>query len=81
MLPATAFTQILQGITAALLLAPKAAELIQATRELFRQLFTANLITKEQQEAVSEYVDSVCRLAEAGVIPPHWEVRPDPPQA
>jgi hypothetical protein len=69
---------ILQGIQAAIALAPEAARIVTQAKALFEALFTQRLITKAQQDALDASVDSWTSLAMAGIVPPAWQVRPEP---
>ncbi len=75
--PAT-ITLIIQGIEAAIAAAPGVVEVAQKAKDFISSLFTANLITKDVQDALHAHVDAVSKMAEAGVIPNHWQVQPDP---
>lgn len=69
---------ILAGIQAALSAAPKVAEIAKAAKELVSALFTAKVITKEQQDALMRWVDVQAELAGLGIYPESWGVEPDP---
>lgn len=69
---------ILQGIQAAIALAPRVAEIAKAGKDMIDALFTAKVITKEQQDALHRFVDNQSELAALGIVPPSWQVEPDP---
>jgi hypothetical protein len=54
------------------------AEIIGSLKGLLGTLFRAGLVTKAEQDATAAYLDSVQDLVTAGVVPPHWQVQPDP---
>lgn len=68
---------IIQGIQMAIALAPKVVEIVTAGKNLITSLFSAGLITKEQQDAIHAHLDSYAALWAAG-IPVHWTIEPDP---
>jgi hypothetical protein len=67
-----------QAVMAAVSAAPKVIELANAAKEFVQQLFNANLISKEIQDVTFKYVEAVCGAAKLGVIPPSFQVQPDP---
>jgi hypothetical protein len=67
-----------QAVMAAVYAAPKVMELAAAAKEFIQQMFAAGLITKEAQDATFKYVEAVTGAAKAGVIPPSFQVQPDP---
>lgn len=69
---------ILQGIIAALTAAPKVAELAIEAKKFIEALFTNQVITAEQQNAMKAEVDAIVALSQAGIVPSHWQVEPDP---
>lgn len=69
---------IIQGVQAALAAAPQAIAVAEKAKELIDALFGAKLITAEQQQATKSHIDSIVAMAQAGIIPSHWLVRPDP---
>jgi hypothetical protein len=69
---------IMQAISAAIAAAPKVVEVAKAAKDFITSLFTANLITKEQQDALHAFVDNQGQLALAGIPPIHWTVEADP---
>ncbi len=69
---------ILQGLQLAIQAAPQVAEIVTKGKDLITSLFTAKLITKEQQDALHAHVDAVCAMVQAGIVPPAWQVLPDP---
>lgn len=77
MTPATILL-IVQGIQAAISAAPAAVEIVAKAKEFISALFSANAITKAQQDALHAHIDSLQALALAGVVPSHWQVQPDP---
>ena len=70
--------QVIQLINAMLTAAPRVAELVKQGKDLITALFTAKLITKEQQDAMHAYVDGLAAMHMAGIVPQHWQVEPDP---
>ena len=69
---------ILQGLQAAITAAPLALDVVKQAKALISSLFTAELITAEQQAALHLQVDAYAALAAANIVPPHWQVEPDP---
>lgn len=69
---------ILQGIQAAIAAAPQVIDIVTKGKDFITALFTANLITKAQQDALHAHVDSMSALAMAGIVPDSWKVEPDP---
>jgi len=70
--------QILQGIEVAIGIAPQVAGIVSSAKDLFNAMFKAGLITVEQQDAAHAYVDAIYGMRQAGIIPPAWQVEPDP---
>jgi hypothetical protein len=68
---------ILAGIQAAISAAPQVAEVIAAAKNLLTSLFGAGVISKEQQDALHQWVDSHAALVQQGIEPPSWSVEPD----
>jgi hypothetical protein len=77
MTPATILL-LIQGIQAAIAAAPQAIAVAQKAKDLVSALFTANAITKEQQDALHAHIDGLALLSAQGIIPPHWKVEADP---
>lgn len=69
---------ILQGILAAIQAAPQVAEIVTAAKNMISALFTAKVITTDQQTALHTWVDNQVALAASGIVPPAWQVQPDP---
>ena len=69
---------ILQLIQAVLSAAPQVAELVVKAKDLIAALFTAKVITKAQQDAMHLHIDALAALHAAGIVPPAWQVEPDP---
>lgn len=69
---------IIQGIMAAIAAAPQIEALVISGKEFIKQMFSAGLIDKATQDAAMVYVDAVCAAAIAGIIPPAFQVQPDP---
>jgi len=74
----TALPVILAGIQAALTAAPAVVEIIKSAKDLITSLFTAKLITQDQQNALHAYIDAHAAMVAAGLTPPAWTVEPDP---
>lgn len=70
--------QILAGIQAAINAAPQVIGIVNSAKALFVSLFEAGLITVEQQKAIHDHIDSIVAMAKLGIVPPHWQVEPDP---
>lgn len=77
MAPAQVFA-LLAAIQAAIAAAPKVAEIVDNAKQLITSLFTAKLISKEQQDACHSYVDAQAALFATGIIPEALVVAPDP---
>jgi hypothetical protein len=69
---------LLQVLQAAISAAPQAIDIATKGKDLIDSLFTAKLITVEQQNALKNHVDSMMALAVAGIVPDWWKVQPDP---
>lgn len=69
---------IIQAIQAAIVAAPKVAEIVKAGKDMIAALFIAGKISKAQQDALMLWADGVTAMANAGIVPPGWEVRPNP---
>lgn len=69
---------IIQIVQAAIAAAPSAVDIVAKGKAMIDALFTAQLITKAQQDATHAHLDSLQALALSGIIPPHWQVQPDP---
>lgn len=76
-MPPLVFT-ILAGIQAAIQAAPQIKELVTKGKDFISALFTAKLITKEQQNQLFQRVDEISEAFKNGEQPPHWDVEPDP---
>lgn len=63
---------------AAIAAAPKVAALVVKAKEYIEALFTAGLISKEQQDQLHAHMDAAQAAALSGNTPPHWTVEPDP---
>lgn len=70
--------QILQGIQVAINAAPQAIALVGDFKQLFSGMFTKNMITIGQQNAIHAFLDSLVAMSQAGITPPAWQVQPDP---
>lgn len=57
---------------------PEMANIVAGLKGLIDVFFKAKLITKEQQDALKARVDADAALVLAGVVPPAYQVRPDP---
>ncbi len=77
-MPAATILLIIQAIQAAIAAAPGVVDLVEKAKTFIDGLFTAKLITADQQTAMKNHVDSLQALALAGIVPPHWKVEPDP---
>jgi hypothetical protein len=69
---------ILEGIKAAITAAPLAIEVVEKAKALISSLFTAKVITAEQQNALHLEVDAYAAMVAAGIVPLAWQVEPDP---
>lgn len=69
---------ILKGLQIAINAAPQVVDIINGAKQIFTGLFTSGKITKEQQDALHGTVDSICAMAKAGLLPPEFQVEPDP---
>ena len=49
-----------------------------ALKDFITSMFTAKLITPDQQNALHQYVDALQALALAGIKPANWQVDSDP---
>lgn len=69
---------IVQGIQAAIAAAPGVIAVVEKGKDLISALFTAGKITKEQQDALHARIDADAALAASGIVPPEFQVEPDP---
>jgi len=69
---------ILAGIQAAIAIAPQVEEIVVSAKALITALFTAKLLSKEQQDALHLWVDAQAALAVQGIVPPSWQVQANP---
>ena len=69
---------ILQGVQAAIAAAPTAIDIIVKAKALIASLFTAGLITKDQQDTTHAHLDSIQAMALSGLFPAWWQVQPTP---
>jgi hypothetical protein len=69
---------IMQGIQAAIKAAPGVIAIVEKGKALIAALFDAKVITKEAQDALHANIDSIAALVAVGIIPPAWQVEPDP---
>jgi predicted RNA-binding protein associated with RNAse of E/G family len=69
---------VLQGLTALVTAAPQVEALVKQVKDLIAAMFTAKQITKAQQDAMMAQVDAIVSLSQAGIVPAHWQVQPDP---
>lgn len=76
-MPPLVFT-MLAAIQAAIQAAPQVKELVIKGKDFIASLFTAKLITKEQQNQLFKRVDEISEAFKNGKQPPHWDVEPDP---
>jgi hypothetical protein len=70
--------QILAGIQAAIAAAPQIEGIVTSAIALWKSLFEAGLISVEQQNAMNDFVKGVAGLKATGLLPPAWQVQPDP---
>lgn len=68
----------LQFFQMAISAAPQVVELVTQAKNYFSAMFTAKLITAEQQNLLHAHIDSISAMAKAGLFPSHWQVEPDP---
>ena len=69
---------VIQGLTALVAAAPKIEAIVAQVKTLITALFTTQQITKAQQDAMMAQVDAIVALSQAGIVPPHWRIDPDP---
>lgn len=70
--------QILAGIEAAIGAAPQIEGIVTSAIALWKSLFQAGLISVEQQAALDTYIQGVVGLKNSGLLPPAWQIQPDP---
>lgn len=73
--------QILQGIQIAITAAPELIKIVDDVKAMFAGWFGKGVITVEQQNAVHAYLDAIVAMSQAGIVPPAWQVQPDPVSA
>lgn len=76
-MPPIVFT-VLAAIQAAIQAAPQVKAVVVKGKEFIGALFSANIITKEQQDQLFARVDEISAAFKDGKQPPHWDVEPDP---
>lgn len=69
---------VLGGIQAAIQEFPQIMSIVEKGKDFFSGLVGDGVITKEQQDALHQRIDDLSDAAQAGKIPPAWEVEPDP---
>jgi len=69
---------IIAGIEAALQAAPQIADVVDKAKALISSLFTAGVITAEQQNTLHAHIDQHAADLAAGNVPTPWTVEPDP---
>lgn len=69
---------ILNAIQAAIAAAPRVKEIVESGKQMISSLFTAKLITIEQQAALHSWVDGISDDFQNGRVPRAWLVEPDP---
>ncbi len=74
---AAALAGIIEGIQLAIKAAPTVIAIVKAGKDLITALFTAKLISLEQQNVIHAHLESYAALWAVG-IPSHWTVEPDP---
>ena len=77
-MPVAAIALIIQGIQAAIAAAPSVAAVVTAAKNLISELANAKVITVDQQNLIHQHVDNYAAMVNAGLIPPAWQVQPDP---
>ena len=70
--------QILAGIQAAIAAAPQVEGIVTSAIALWKSLFEAGLISADQQNAMNAYILGIAGLKATGLLPPAWQVQPDP---
>lgn len=71
------FAAIVAGITAALNAAPAVTQLVQQTKDYITALFTAGVITAEQQNTLHAHCDAHMQATLRGEKPPELVIDPD----
>ena len=69
---------LLQGLLAMIGAAPQIVDLVNKAKDLIAALFSAKLITKEQQDALFLSIDAHCALVNSGFIGIEFKVEKDP---
>lgn len=64
----------IQAFQAAITAAPQVEALVVKAKDYLSEMFSAGLITKEQQNALHAHVDSLCAAFLAGNVPPEFTV-------
>ena len=75
--PATVLI-VLQLVQAIIAAAPSIVEGVKQAKLAIDALFSFGIIDDTIQNATKLYVDGLAAIAELGVPPPHWQVRPNP---
>lgn len=66
----------IQGIQAAISLAPDIEQVITSAKNLISGLVTKGVISVDQQNALHAWCDNQAALAKAGIVPASWQVQP-----
>lgn len=69
---------IVAGVEAAIKAAPQIVEVAREAKQFITSLFNHGVISAEQQNAIHSHVDAICAAAQAGTVPPSWQVEADP---
>lgn len=67
--------EILSLITMAIRAArsEEAKKVVESARKAIKALFTANLITIQEQNDVMLFMDEIEGMVDRGEVPPHWQ--------
>jgi len=69
---------IMASIQGAIAAAPDILKAAEAARVFIAALFTAKVLTADEQNMLFGGVTALCLARLDGKLPSHWQVRPDP---
>lgn len=69
---------IMAAIQGAITIAPDVIEAAMAARQFVAALFTAKVLTAEEQNALFANITTLCTARLKGELPSHWKVEADP---
>ena len=68
----------MSAIQGAIAIAPDVIEAAAAARQFIAALFSAKVLTADEQNTLFGRITELCAARIRGELPPHWKVEPDP---